>query len=96
MKPPSQIMHRLGWGTAQNHHSKVWFTLSEAALGEICYPDLSSPRFRQLQWTGADGAIPLQSAQQVEPVEERSLAFRQLLRDRDRRFGLAQIGRAHV
>lgn len=90
MKPPSQIMHRLGWGTAQNHHSKVWFTLSEAALGEICYPDLSSPRFRQLQWTGADGAIPLQSAQQVEPVEERSLAFRQLLRDRDRRFGLAQ------
>ncbi|GGA46249.1 glucan 1,4-alpha-glucosidase [Kroppenstedtia guangzhouensis] len=88
---PSQTKYRLGWGTAQNHHSKVWFTLTEEALGEVFYPDLASPRFRRLQWTVADGSIPLQSAaQQVEPVEEHSLAFRQLLMDTDRRLRVNQ------
>lgn len=64
--------------------------MSEGALEEICYPNPSSPRFLQWQWRGADEAIPLQNASQVEPAEEDSLAFRQLLKDSEGRFGLNQ------
>ena len=44
-----------GFGTARQARSHVWFTLREAALTEVYYPDLSTPSFRGLQFVVTDG-----------------------------------------
>src|SRR4051812_7983243 len=43
-----------GFGTAHNRTSKVWFTVQkQGGLGEIFYPDVSSPAARALQFVVA-------------------------------------------
>jgi glucoamylase len=44
-----------GFGTARQLGSPVWFTLRQASLSEIYYPDLDTPSFRGLQFAVADG-----------------------------------------
>src|SRR4051794_34655750 len=44
-----------GFGTAYNRTSKIWFTTQrEGGLGEIFYPNLSSPSARALGFVVAD------------------------------------------
>jgi glucoamylase len=39
-----------GFGTARQLGSPVWFTLRQASLSEVYYPDLDTPSFRGLQF----------------------------------------------
>src|SRR4051812_24240089 len=45
-----------GFGTATARGSRVWFTLRQAELSEVYYPDLSTPSLRDLQFVVTDGA----------------------------------------
>ncbi len=44
-----------GFGTSRQLASTVWFTLRQASLSEIYYPDLDTPSFRGLQFAVTDG-----------------------------------------
>jgi glucoamylase len=44
-----------GFGTARQLGSPVWFTLRQASLSEVYYPDLDTPSFRGLQFAVSDG-----------------------------------------
>src|SRR6476620_8321642 len=44
-----------GFGTARQTGSPVWFTLRQASLSEVYYPDLDTPSFRGLQFAVSDG-----------------------------------------
>ncbi len=44
-----------GFGTATDAGSRTWFTLREAELSEVYYPDLSTPSFRDLEFVVTDG-----------------------------------------
>src|SRR5215208_2347628 len=44
-----------GFGTSTTTGSKVWYTLNNAALTEIYYPDLGTPSVRDLQFIVSDG-----------------------------------------
>src|SRR3954470_15467049 len=44
-----------GFGTARQLDSTVWFTLRQASLSEVYYPDLDTPSFRGLQFAVSDG-----------------------------------------
>jgi Glucodextranase, domain N len=43
-----------GFGTARQLDSTVWFTLRQASLSEVYYPDLDTPSFRGLQFAVSD------------------------------------------
>src|SRR5690242_20305364 len=45
-----------GFGTATDRRSKVWFTLRQAELTEVYFPDLSTPSLRDLQFVVSDGS----------------------------------------
>ena len=71
-----------GFGTATDRRSKVWFTLRQAELTEVYFPDLSTPSLRDLQFAVSDGSTftdretdPGVTAA-VEPLDGQ-LAFRQ-------------------
>src|SRR4051794_15727268 len=80
-----------GFGTAREVGSPVWFTLRQASLSEIYYPDLDTPSFRGLQFAVSDGRTvdretvdddpahiePAAVRAHVEPVPG-SLTFRQI------------------
>lgn len=44
-----------GFGTARELGSPVWFTLRQASLSEVYYPDLDTPSLRGLQFAVSDG-----------------------------------------
>jgi glucoamylase len=44
-----------GFGTAHQVESSVWFTLRQASLSEVYYPDLDTPSLRGLQFAVTDG-----------------------------------------
>ncbi len=44
-----------GFGSARQVESNAWFTLRQASLSEVYYPDLSTPSFRGLQFAVTDG-----------------------------------------
>src|SRR4051794_20957832 len=80
-----------GFGTARQLDSTVWFTLRQASLSEVYYPDLDTPSFRGLQFAVSDGRTvdretvdddpahiePAAVRAHVEPVPG-SLTFRQI------------------
>src|SRR3954452_4541601 len=80
-----------GFGTARQLDSKVWFTLRQASLSEVYYPDLDTPSFRGLQFAVSDGrTVDLETVDddpahieapavraRVEPVPG-SLTFKQI------------------
>ena len=81
-----------GFGTARQLGSPVWFTLRQASLSEVYYPDLDTPSFRGLQFAVTDGRSfvdretadddpahiePATVKARVEPVPG-SLTFRQI------------------
>ena len=43
-----------GFGTSRSVDSTVWFTLRQASLSEVYYPDLDTPSFRGLQFAVTD------------------------------------------
>ena len=44
-----------GFGSARQVESNAWFTLRQASMSEVYYPDLSTPSFRGLQFAVTDG-----------------------------------------
>ena len=44
-----------GFGTAHQLAGHAYFTLRQASLSEVYYPDLSTPAFRGLQFAVTDG-----------------------------------------
>jgi glucoamylase len=44
-----------GFGTARGLRSNVWFTLRQAELSEVYYPDLGTPSLRSLEFVVSDG-----------------------------------------
>jgi glucoamylase len=80
-----------GFGTARQLDSPVWFTLRQASMSEVYYPDLDTPSFRGLQFAVTDGRTveretvdddpahiePPAVRARVEPVPG-SLTFRQI------------------
>ncbi|GAA3460783.1 glycoside hydrolase family 15 protein [Saccharothrix longispora] len=66
---------KLGFGTARQAASPVWFTLGRTGLTEVFYPDLSTPATRDLKLVvdGREAADP-----RTEPVGR--LRFRQVFR----------------
>ncbi len=81
-----------GFGTARQLASPVWFTLRQASLSEVYYPDLDTPSFRGLQFAVTDSKSfvdretadddpahiePATVRARVEPVPG-SLTFRQI------------------
>src|SRR4051794_10317826 len=63
-----------GFGSARQVQSNVFFTLRQASLSEVYFPDLSTPGFRGLQFAVTDGRRFLDretvddDAAHVEPV----------------------------
>jgi glucoamylase len=79
-----------GFGTATSLDSHVWFTLREAELSEIYYPDLSTPSFRDLEFAVVgrkfvDFETDARVSSRVQP-RDGSLAFRQVTRTRQWRL----------
>ena len=69
-----------GFGTATGTASTVWFTVQkEGGLGEVYYPDLSTPAARALQFVVADrhGHAVRPARVDTVQVDERSLTYRQ-------------------
>src|SRR5438045_293126 len=69
-----------GLGTSTGTASTVWFTVQkEGGLGEIYYPDLSTPAARALQFVVADrhGHVVRPARVDTVQVDGRSLAYRQ-------------------
>ena len=83
-----------GIGTAQSLDSKVWFTLqADGGLGEVFYPDISSPAARALQFVVADSdghAVRVNEAADVRTdyTDQRSLAYRQTFTEKSGRWRL--------
>jgi glucoamylase len=79
-----------GFGTATALASKVWLTVQkEGGLGEIFYPDLSSPGARALEFVVADGrghAVRARDGAHVSVrtvlTDHHSLSYRQTFADR--------------
>jgi glucoamylase len=85
-----------GFGTAHELAGKSFFTLRQASLSEIYFPDLSTPAFRGLQFAITDGETFVDretvddDPRHIEPVApgvtarveplRRSLGFRQVTR----------------
>ncbi|HZT79637.1 MAG TPA: hypothetical protein VFA26_05430, partial [Gemmataceae bacterium] len=44
-----------GVGTAYSALSRVWFTVSDGTLNEICYPTIDRPQVRDFQFLVSDG-----------------------------------------
>jgi glucoamylase len=83
-----------GFGTSTTTASKVWFTVQkEGGLGEVYYPDLSTPSARALQFVVADRhgqAVRASDAADVRTalVDRSSLTYRQILTERAGRWRL--------
>ena len=77
-----------GFATSTTAGSKVWLTVQkEGGLGEIYYPDLSTPSARTLDFVVADGrghATRAADAARVRTIQTdpRSLSYRQVFVDR--------------
>ena len=85
-----------GFGTAHQLRSHTYFTLRQASLSEVYFPDLSTPGFRGLQFAVTDGKTFLDretvddDPRHIEPVApgvsakveplDGSLGFRQVTR----------------
>jgi glucoamylase len=85
-----------GFGTAHQLAGNAYFTLRQASLTEVYYPDLSTPAFRGLQFAVTDGKTFLHretvddDPRHIEPVApgvtatveplQRSLGYRQVTR----------------
>jgi glucoamylase len=83
-----------GFGTAHQLEGHAYFTLRQASLSEVYYPDLSTPAFRGLQFAVTDGKKVLDrevvddDPRHIEPVApgvaasvtplDRTLGFRQV------------------
>ena len=68
-----------GFGGAMQLGSPVWFTLRQAELTELYYPDLSTPSLRDLRFVVTDGRRELAAQGSVQAVPG-SLTYRQTLR----------------
>ena len=54
-KPTWEKADKHGFGTSATLASKVWFTLRQAELSEVYYPDLGTPALRDLEFAVTDG-----------------------------------------
>jgi glucoamylase len=83
-----------GFGTAHNGSSKVWLTVQkDGGLGEVFYPDVSSPAARALRFVVADPdghAVLAADAADVRTTltDERSLSYRQTMTEKHGRWQL--------
>ena len=75
---------KVGFGTANNLQSKVWFTLAEGMLTEVFYPTLDKPNVQSLQLliVTPEGKVETESADTLHSIElqdeGRSLSYRQV------------------
>ncbi|MBW9208236.1 hypothetical protein KV100_01105 [Mumia sp. zg.B21] len=74
---------KTGFGTARARRSNVWFTLQRGRVGEVFYPDLSTPSVRSLELVVTDGRrFTDRESVDMRPAttrpDARSLRFRQV------------------
>ena len=83
---------KVGFGTAYDLRSKVWFTLADGMLTEVFYPTLDKPNVQSLQFliVTPEGKIEREHADTLHSVElqdgGRSLSFRQLNRAKNGQY----------
>jgi glucoamylase len=92
-KPDWTPADKHGFGTSTTRASNVWFTLRQAELSEVYYPDLGTPAVRDLELAVGDGHTFVQRETQgtrarVVRLAGRGLAFRQTVADRRGRWRL--------
>ena len=96
------------FGTAHQLAGHAYFTLRQASLSEVYYPDLSTPAFRGLQFAVTDGRsfvdreVVDDDPRHIEPVapgvtasvtpQDRTLAFRQVTENARWRLTKTWIG----
>jgi glucoamylase len=86
-----------GFGTATQLASHTWFTLRQAELTEVYYPDLGTPSLRQLEFVVTDGRRFIDRetgpgvSSRVEAIPG-SLTFRQVTQTRRWRLTKTWIG----
>lgn len=91
-----QAADKSGFGTAATPASKVWLTVQrDGGLGELYYPDLSTPGARALEFVVADGhghAVRARAGATVRVstslTDDRSLSYRQTFTDSSGRWRL--------
>ena len=82
-----------GFGTAHQLAGHTYFTLRQASLSEVYYPDLSTPAFRGLQFAVTDGKTFVDretvddDPRHIEPVASGVSASRDAARPLARRTG---------
>jgi glucoamylase len=84
-----------GFGTSTTTASKVWYTLNDAELTEVYYPDLGTPSVRDLQFIVSDGNTFAEretdaTTQSVQLVDKRALEYRQINTDRDGKYRITK------
>jgi glucoamylase len=83
---------KVGFGTAKNLHSKVWFTLADGVLTEVYYPTLDTPNVQALQLivVTPEGKIETEKDDTLHSIElldnGRSLSYRQVNRAKTGRY----------
>lgn len=83
---------KVGFGTAYDLRSKVWFTLADGMLTEVFYPTLDKPNVQsfQLLIVTPEGKIEREQADTLHSVElqdgRRSLSYRQLNRAKNGQY----------
>ncbi|WNG47487.1 glucoamylase [Archangium minus] len=87
---------KVGFGTAHDEASRVWFTLgSSGELTEVYFPRADTPSVRNLYFVVSDGRTFAEMEQEatehrVELVDPRSLTFRQVNTARSGRYRLTK------
>ena len=88
---------KVGFGTARERESNVWFTLQQGRTTEVFYPDLSTPSVRalELRVSDAEGTFSDRATQDMTTTVTRtdpsSLRFTQVHEDEDGRYRLTEI-----
>jgi glucoamylase len=86
---------KTGFGTARGRRSDVWFTLQRGRVGEVFYPDLSTPSIRSLELVVTDGSTftdreSTDMRHRTLRPDARSLGFTQVDTDPDGRYRLTK------
>ena len=91
-KPTWEKADKHAFGTSATLASKVWFTLRQAELSEVYYPDLGTPALRDLEFAVSDGRRVARETRgtraSVRRVGGSGLTFRQVVTDRRGRWRL--------
>lgn len=84
-----------GFATSRTDDSLVWFTLQRGRVGQVFYPDLGTPSARTLELVVSDGRTftdreSTDMRHVTRLVESRSLTYRQVNTDKERRYRLVK------